>query len=159
MPTTRRWRSFEQNILTCLFQAIHLTSTCQLHAYTKLHLPLAKTPAYIACVHYFKEALGSRDVTSNIIFRNLERWLHHFMSCCIIILFSLFFAFCSFVSFLLLFICVFVLFCFCFAVNGTVKLTIKLHERVDRCNVSVTTGFVCSEIKTIIFFWKRLNMF
>jgi hypothetical protein len=30
---------------------------------------------------------------------------------------------------------------------------------VDRCNVSVTTGFVCSEIKTIIFFWKRLNMF
>jgi hypothetical protein len=73
------------------------------------------------------------------------------MSYHIIILFSFFFAFCSFV-FAFVYFCFCALFCFCFAVNGIVKLTIKLHERVDRCNMSVTTGFVCSEIKLIIFF-------
>jgi len=86
------------------------------------------------------------------------------MSCCIIILFNLFiyifiFCFLFFCLFLLLFIFVFcALFCFCFAVKGIVKVTIKLHERVDRSNMSVTTGFVCSEIKIMIFFWRRLNM-
>jgi len=154
MPTTRRWRSFEQNVLMCLFQAAHLTPTCQLHAYIKVHHPLVKTPVFIARVCYFTEALCSRAITPNIIFHKFEPWLHHFMSCCVIILFSLFFAFCSFVFFLLLFIFVFML-CFvfvCFSVNGIVKVTIKLHERVDRRNMSVTTGFVCSEIKIIIFF-------
>ena len=126
MPTTRRWRSFEQNVLTCLFQAIHLTPTCQLHASTKLHQRLVKTPVYIARVFYFTEALSSRVVKPNIIFRKLEQWLHHFVSCCIIILFSLFFCFLFFCFFLLLFIFVFcALFCFCYAVIGIIKVTIN----------------------------------
>jgi hypothetical protein len=74
------------------------------------------------------------------------------MSCCIVILFSLFFTLCSFVFFAFVYFRFCALFCFCFAVNGIVKLAIKPHAGVDRCNMSVTTGFVCSEIKIIIFF-------
>jgi hypothetical protein len=103
-------------------------------------------------VHYFTEALGSGETRPDIIFRKIEQWLYHSMSCCVVILFSLFFAFCSFVFFAFVYFRFCALFCFCFAVNGIVKLAIKLHERVDRCNIPVTTGFVCSEIKIIIFF-------
>jgi hypothetical protein len=47
------------------------------------------------------------------------------------------------------------LFCFYFVANGTVKFAVRVQERVDRCIVPVTTGFLFSGIKSHIF-WKRL---